>query len=327
MRIKTTALILAICVFLSACGETAGSFELKSFGEVFAADNAVYCLTDGDISLYTPDGELAETAESTENYLCHDSAGNYALAFGEHDIFLSNGKAIKHNYIKNKIMSTSIKQNGCVAVCAEEAGYKGAVTVYDENFTPIYKWYCASGIIIKAALSEKNILAVLTANESGSTAHVFAFDSENELCSVTVPKTLCIDLCFMNETLCLLSETAAYFADGEKITETVPFDRPLGEYALTENFAFLEFCNGDGTSELICLDAKGNEKGSADREMLRGLAANENAVAVLCGSDAVLFDGNLKEFRRADAKGVRSVLLCGDDMLLLRDGNIIAYSK
>lgn len=325
MKCKSAILILLSAILLSACGHAADSFELQSFGEVFASENAVFCMENGTVSMYALNGKLLDTVQISASDLRYDTAENRAVIFGENEILISNGKDIKHNYINSKIMSTNINRNGNIALCAEEAGYKGAVTVYDENFTALYKWYSASAWIIKAALSEKNTLAVLTADENGSTVRVFEPDSEEESFSLSIPKTLAIDICFMGDRLCILSDKAAYFAHEDKITETVSFDRTLGEYAMTDKRLVLEMQNGDGTGELLSFDEKGRRCGSADCEMLRCLRANGEIAAALCGDGAVLFDNDLRKNGSTEAAGVRSVMLCGENMLLLRDGGVFAY--
>lgn len=327
MKSKALILILVCAVFLSACNEADVSFSLDTYGETFSTENAVFCVGSNEISAYDLKGENICTAENTLSEPAWDTAGSYAVIYGETEMFLCDGKEIRHNIYNNKIMSTTINANGYAAVCTEEAGYKGSVTVYDENFSPLYKWYCASGFIIKAALSEKNILAVLTANEKGSTVHVFNLGSEKEQYSVFIEKTLAIDFGWLEENLCIISESAAYFADEDNITETVDFDRTLGEYVLSDGFVLLEMLNGDGTGEIISYDKNGGKNGSAVCEILRNAVAEDDRIAVICGGEAVLYDGDLKEICRRDARGVRNVMLCGGELLLLRDSEIMIINE
>ena len=116
------------------------------------------------------------------------------------------------NYEDSIIMSTAINENGLFAVCTEEAGYKGSVTVYDSELTPLYKWYCASGDLICAALSRDGTLAVLTENERGSittgkSADFILVDKDVLSCPVMQIHT---------------AKTAATFFEGKKVFESVP---------------------------------------------------------------------------------------------------------
>lgn len=328
MRIKIFVLFLTVCVFLSACAlpmQTEKGFYLNSFGESFSAGNTLFCVTEDAVCAYSQSGQaLWEEAKNMADARWNVS-GSFAVIYdcGGNGIITIDGKTAKHNYINNIIMSTEINKHGYTAVCTEEAGYKGSVTVYDAAFTPIYKWYCASGYVINAALSEENTLTVLTANAEGSTAHVFKLTSEEEQYSVTIPSTIATDLCFMDETLCLISETALYFADEDKITDTISFEGTLGEYALTEEYAFTELQNGDGTSRLYTYDGSGKCTGSAECEMLRSVVAESGYIAVISGGEAIVFDKTLREKLRCDAAGIRGVMLCGGSLLLQRDSEII----
>lgn len=319
--------ILIFALLLTACNASGGCFSMSTYGECFSTENAVFCVASDEICAYDLKGEklFSEENRVTEPVYC--TSGDYAIVYGEHDLYLSDGKEIRHNIINNKIMSTTVNANGYTAIYTEEAGYKGSVTVFDENFTPLYKWYSASGFIIKASLSEKNTLAVQTANEKGSTVHVFELDSETEQYSVFLEKTLAIDFGWMDEMLCILSENAVYFADGEEIAETVSFDRALGKYALGDELVLIELLNGDGTGELFSYGKSGREKGSAESEMLRNVSVSGGRIAVICGSEAVLYGADLKEITRTDAKGVRAVMLCGGKMLLVRDSEVQIISE
>ncbi len=319
--------VLVLTLLLTACGVTGISFSTDTYGECFAAETAVFCVDTDEISAYDLNGKKLFSEKHCVAEPMYDTAGSYALIYGENDIYLSNGKEIRHNAINNRIMSTTINPDGHIVLCAEEAGYKGSATVFDENFTPLYKWYSASGYIIKAALSEKNTLAVLTANEKGSTAHIFNLDSEEEQYSVFLEKNLAIDFGWIDEKLCILTETAAYFADEDGVEETFTFDRRLGEYAIGNKSLVAEMQNGDGTGELLSININGKKTGSAECEAIRRLAAGDGCFAVICGSDAVLYGENLKEICRADARGVRNVMLCGEEMLLLRDCDISAVKQ
>ncbi|MDO4816694.1 MAG: DUF5711 family protein [Bacillota bacterium] len=327
MKSKIFSLILVCTLFLSACSAADESFCMDTYGETFSTGNAIFCMGNKEISAYDLEGEKICTLENTLAEPYTATAGSYAVIYGEAEIFLSDGNEIRHNLINNKIMSTAINKNGYAAVCTEEAGYKGSATVYDENFSPIYKWYCASGFIIKAALSEKNILAVLTANEMGSTVHVFELDSEKEQYSVFIEKTLAIDFAWLEEKLCIISENAAYFADEDGIAKAVDFDRTLGEYAFGDGFVLIEMLNGDGTSRLICYGKNGGKKGSAECEILRMAVAADDRIAVISGGEALLYDDGLNEICRRDARGVRNVMLCGGKLLLSRDSEIVIINE
>lgn len=326
MKTESAILILVCTLLLSACGElpreNTECFELSEYGEAFASDNAVFCVGKDEISAYGLDGEKLSSLEKSSAEMQYSTAGSYAIISDENGIYISDGENTRHNCEKNKIMSTAINKNGYAVVCTEEAGYKGSITVFDENFVPLYKWYSASGFIIKAALSENNILAVLTANEEGSRVHIFELDSENEKYTVSILDELAIDFAWLADKLCVISEKAAYFAEKDVIKKSVDFDGNLGEYAFGDERLFIELLRGDGMSEIFSYDENGREKGNVQCEFLRGITADSIGAAVISGNDAVLYDENLKELSRSDARGARNVMLVGGEMYLLRDKTV-----
>ena len=125
-------------------------------------------------------------------------------------------------------------ENEMTAVCSREPGYMGAVTVYDPDGSPLYKWYSASGLPLCARLSpDGEMLAVLCAGKGASAVHIFSLHSENELSCCELPDELFFTLGWMNgKRLCLLSEERAVSVDTEgRLLSEFDFDgRYLGDY-------------------------------------------------------------------------------------------------
>ena len=56
-----------------------------------------------------------------------------------------------------RVISARMGSSGAVAVCTEETGYKGAVTLYDSAFSAVFRWY--SGTDFSAAASAKKVIS------------------------------------------------------------------------------------------------------------------------------------------------------------------------
>lgn len=130
------------------------------------------------------------------------------------------------------------------AVCAPQAGYMGAVTVYDDCGAPVYKWYSATGIPLAADVSpDGEHLAVVCAASGKSAVHIFSLQSEDEQASRSYADELFFGIAWISdEKLCVLSEkrACAISADGKK----------CGEYDY-RGLCLVSYEIGDGGMELI----------------------------------------------------------------------------
>ena len=82
----------------------------------------------------------------------------------------------------NEILTARINEDGYVAVATDELGYKGVVTVFDNNGKETFKWHSGSGYIGDVALSGDGILAVsqLMTDRSSVYTRVMRIDTEKE---------------------------------------------------------------------------------------------------------------------------------------------------
>jgi len=146
------------------------------------------------------------------------------------------------------------------AVCAEESGYMGAVTVYDSDDNALYKWYSASGLPICAEASpDGEMLAVLCAEKGKSVVHIFSLHSEDELSRCEYPDELFFKLGWMNEErLCVLSEKRACAVDteGKSCAEFNYEGKCLGDFGIADGVMLsLRSNEAGGTAETVRLSS------------------------------------------------------------------------
>ncbi len=224
------------------------------------------------------------------------------------------------------IISVSMNASGWMAVCTEETGYKGMVTVYNASLEPVYYWYAGSGYVLKAVVSPGNdSLAVLCASEAGGSVHVFSLDSEAERAAYTAEGELLVDLAYLSGgRLCAVSENQAIFLSGDA-QEVGAYDFGglyLADYNLSGEFSvfYLVRYRTGNAGTLVTIDDTGAVLGTRETERdVSSISVQGSRLLVLYGDTMALYDRNLGETGTwSDTLGVREALLrpAGDALLL-----------
>lgn len=149
---------------------------------------------------------------------------------------------------------------GLKAVCAAQAGYAGAVTVFDGEY-PVYKWYSAAGVPLAAEPSPDGVhLAVLCAAQGKSVVHIFSLDSEDELSSCSFSGELFFGIGWLSDSkLCVLSENrvCAVSVNGKKRGEFDFGGLSLAEYEIYDGGIglYLRGFESGGEQRLVSLDS------------------------------------------------------------------------
>lgn len=226
----------------------------------------------------------------------------------------------------SEIISVSVNSSGYYSVAGYEAGYKGSVTVYDTELNPIYQWYSGKGYILDAAVSPDNsTLAVLCVESSGSIVHLFHFDSEEEIASVSIPNELAFKLSFeKGGNFCVLSEKGIHFfgSKGQTLSEYGFVDNYLANFTLSEEYwsvVLSKYVSGSNVT-LLSFGSTGKVLGTAPlaTEPL-SLFSQGQQLLVLDSSNIALYsyDLRLQKQNHVSAGFVSSVLLPKGNILLL----------
>ncbi len=227
---------------------------------------------------------------------------------------------------ESEIISVSVNSDGYYAVAGYEAGYKGSVTVYDATLNPIYEWYSGSGYILDAAVSPDNTtLAVLCVESSGSVVHLFHFDSEKEIVSVSVPNELAFKLSYeKGGNFCVLSEKGMHFfgSNGQALSEYGFDGNYLANFTLSEgcwSVVLSKYVSGSDVT-LKSFGGTGKELGNVplSSEPL-SLFSQGQQLLVLDSSNISLYsnDLHLQKQNHVSAGFVSAVLLPKGNVLLL----------
>lgn len=193
------------------------------------------------------------------------------------------------------VISASLNENGWLALCAEDAGYKGSVTVYDSGGKAVYRWYSAENHILSAEVSPDNKrLAVLTLGEVGGGIVFLRLDSEDEEARFALDGEVILDIKYKDNTaVTAVTKSAAITvkSSGEE----------AGRYDFSAKTLTAFTLGGDGYAVLVLSEntvgSGGSEVCSVSGEKLLGSAAYEDkvlGVSASGGGIAVLTQGMLR---------------------------------
>ncbi|MDL2300630.1 DUF5711 family protein [Clostridiaceae bacterium OttesenSCG-928-D20] len=228
----------------------------------------------------------------------------------------------------SEIISVSMNNSSYLSVITGEPSYKGQVTVFDAELSPIYKWYSGVNYPINSEVSPDNTrLAVLTLGKEGGAVTVFSFDNEEPLASFSSPGELFIDLKYINKTtLCLISETRLLFLD-ESLSIKASFDfstEHLGQYSLDSDgcvFLYLRRYQTGDIGRIICIGQEGEilSEIESDKQVL-SMQSNSIGALVHFADELVLYNTTLSVIgaNSEKIKGIGSVVLRpkGDALLI-----------
>lgn len=223
------------------------------------------------------------------------------------------------------IITACVNRNGWLALCTEETGYKGMVTVYNTELEPVYRWHSGSGWLLKAAVSpDGRSLAALCLESGGAVLHIFRLDSEEEQASVTMPDELFFDLMWLSDSrLCLVGQQALIFAPSNG-AETQRYDF-AGQYLAGYDCSggqvsvFLSKYYAGGMGTLIVLDSDGEPKARLETDRgLISLSRSGSRTLALFSDGMTLYSDELREIASdTDTLGCRTALLRSDGRVLL----------
>ncbi len=211
----------------------------------------------------------------------------------------SNGSVSSFDTTGN-IISVSMNSAGYFVVTAEEAGYKGSVTVYDDKGEAVYKWYSGTGYVIDAGISPNSAsLAVLCLESGGSVVHLFKLSGEDETATVQIPGEVAFKVIFTdNNSLCTLSEDfIRFFGESGKEESFFDFEESyLIDFSITENLcvvALSEFISGS-TVTYTGFSANGRVLGTAELDYPPlSLSQYKQRLMVLGNGTATIFSRDL----------------------------------
>ena len=282
------------------------SFDAYSDNIFEEVDGGLLVVSSSEYQLFDASGALLEQGTKAFSHpaVSAGKAGAVIWSQGGGDamVLRADGSSFSLDS-RQPIISAFINDRGYTALCTEETGYKGLVTVYDEGGEPVYKWYSGAAYLTTAAVSPSGTgLAALTLGAEGSRVVSYPFTSEEELGSSVLEGSLCFDLGYISENrLCAVAEDRAVFLNGRcEVQGEYSFDGLyLKDYSL-EGSGFAVFVLGQyrtgGSGRIVSLNNNGDEEGSLEiSSEVRSLSVRGKYVAVVYADSVVLYDPTLHE--------------------------------
>ncbi len=227
---------------------------------------------------------------------------------------------------EHAILSVTVSEEGYLAVCTEETGYKGLVTIYDSDFSPVYRWYSGEGYLLKAAMSpDHSGFAALTLAASGGRIQFFSLREETPVSQYEAADTLLLDFAWCGGSrVCAISSQALLFiSDRGELKNSYDFSgNTLVNYDLGDG-SFVALClsqyRAGGESQLVTLDDGGMIASQTTPRDLVGMDVRGRRLLLHFADGLVISDRQLA-LRDNDAEtlGIRQALLRdrGDVLLL-----------
>lgn len=326
MKKLTIAAVLALSIALTGCTaeKPIESFYIGTGAhQCYAAvGDSLMTATTTSVRVFDAKGEAVLDKSCNFKYPTMSENADNAVVYdiGGTNVVYLDGSALD---AKNNIISADLSQSGHLALCTEEAGYKGSVTVYSADKTEVYKWLSADNWVVKAAVSpDGGRLAVLVSGENGSIVKLFELDSIDEQGSFEADEAVFDDICWLGDKVCCIASDRLRFCSGTGDAE--------GEYSFDGNFLDAYAVCGDnivlelrvhsygGAGTLVSVDSSAKLVGTAEPGAEIECFDYAGGKLLCLTQDKLLcYDDSLKLELEAEQTGAQTALLRANDAVLI----------
>lgn len=326
MKKLTIAAVLALSILLTGCTaeKPIESFYIGTGAhQCYAAvGDSLMTATTTSVRVYDAKGEavLDKSCDFKYPAVCENADTAAVYDIGGTKVVCLDGSTLD---AKNNIISADLSQSGHLALCTEEAGYKGSVTVYNADKTETYKWLSADNWVVKAAVSpDGGQLAVLASGENGSVVKLFKLDSTDEQGSFEADEAVFDDICWLGDKLCCIASDRLRFCSGTGDAE--------GEYSFDGNFLDTYAVCGDnivlelrahsygGAGTLVSVNSSAKLVGTAEPGAeIESLDYANGKLLCLTQNKLLCYDDSLKLEYEAEQTGAQTALFRTNDAVLI----------
>ena len=326
MKKLTIAAVLALSIALTGCTaeKPIESFYIGTGAhQCYAAvGDSLMTATTTSVRVFDAKGEAVLDKSCEFKYPTMSENADNAVVYdiGGTNVVYLDGSELN---AKNNIISVNLSQSGRLALCTEEAGYKGSVTVYSADKTEVYKWLSADNWVVKAAVSpEGTRLAVLVSGENGSIVKFFKLDSTDEQGSFAADQAVFNDICWLGERVCCIASDRLYFCSDTGKAE--------GEYSFDGNFLDMFAVCGDnivlelrahsygGAGTLVSIDSSANLVGTAKPGAeIETFDFSNGKLLCLTQNKLLCYDDSLSLGFETEQTGAQTALLRSSDAMLI----------
>ena len=297
-----------------------GAFGFAGERLIVASQHSIRIYNFGGEEVFTQSTIMTRPAIN----ICGEAAVVFDIGGKELDIIDEN-EQVKTLTAEGEIVSAALNENGWMALCAQESGYNGTVTVYNKTGKPVYKWYSGEGYVLGARVSPNNKkLAVLTVDGSGSKVSFFKLSSEDVQGTYEIAE-LGMEIVWLgSDRLALLSDSGVTYmtTQGEEKAKYIFEDPSLRNIDFREDGGFAAALSPfqvgtEGT--LISVSKEGEELGSIDiREEVLDISVCEEYIGVLYSGRILVYTKDLQVWAEFNGTGTTQ------EIQVLSDGRVIA---
>lgn len=326
MKKLTLAVLLALSIALTGCTaeKPVESFYIGTGAhQCYAAvGDSLMTATTTSVRTFDAKGEVTLDKACDFKYpaVCENADTAAVYDIGGRQVVFLDGSTLD---AKNNIISADLSQSGHLALCTEEAGYKGSVTVYSADKTEMYKWFSADNWVVKAAVSPDGThLAVLVSGENGSVVKLFKLDSADELGSFDTAQAVFDDICWLGDKVCCIGSDRLYLcSNAGKAKGEYSFDgRFLNMYAVCGDKIILELRahSYGGAGKLVSVDSLAKPVGTAEPGAeIECFDYADGRLLCLTQNKLMCYDDSLKLELETEQTGAQTALLRTNDAVLI----------
>jgi hypothetical protein len=265
-----------------------------------------------------------------------ESGGDYVLAYdvGGTELYVLDtlGELFTLETSEEEpIISARLNENGWLAVTAQESGYKGAVTVYNNEYQRVFRLNRSSTFVVDAMVSPdcKSVAVITMGQHDGrfeSSLLVYRMDREDPVAEISLGNLAALELDYEKDTIWVLceSELAAVSTSDWTVNSYSFGNRYLKGCSLGGNgFALLLFggYRAGSADQAVSISPLGEELGGMDIQgQLLSFDAAGNYLALLAGGSLKLYTTQMELYRSLDdVQGARYVALAENASAVLAD--------
>lgn len=229
------------------------------------------------------------------------------------------------------LLSARVNDSGWLAVTAQQSGYKGAVTVYDNQGEKVIQISLSSTFLVDAALSpDCKTVAVVTMDQEGgvfqSQVLFYPVNREEPSAQISLGNTTVLDLDYETDTLWVLGEDRLMTVElASQTVQTCSFGRSYlkGCGLGGDGFALLllgRYRAGSATQALT-IDPDGSIRAALDLpSQVLSFDCAGNYCSLLTGSALTIYTPSLTPYAALEStQGARYTALAADGSALLAD--------
>ncbi|MCD7919694.1 MAG: DUF5711 family protein [Clostridiales bacterium] len=308
---------------------------------VMAGDNLVIYATNS-VQVYSLSGNLLleESVQYTTPVAL--SEGDIAVVYdvGGNDLMVIQREEVVFSYrteTNYAILGARLNENGYLTVIEEAAGYKAAVTVFDEGYDPVLKENISSVYVMDALVSPDNdTLALITIGQEdtsfASYLELYECATGEKLVGLNLGSDTVLDLYWTGDTIRIQTESGVMLVNGSGTllnswSDSSQYLQSFAINGLDFSVELMGKYKAGSMGQLMVIDENGDEYASrAIKEEVLSVSVAGRYIAVLTANRLMIFTRDLDEYASIANGGETTVLMRTDgSAMLIGDGSAHLY--